>query len=393
MATQVKTRPQTYPPLKSGKALLLTLPMALLTAFLLLGNVMGGGAPEPLLAVSVILTWLLFNSLFFLMLKTGKTHRYRAALFIILALAMIVTFATVIRSERGNIALSEADMIQGKTPFCHLVIPMTLIPALLTRTIIFPGSLLTGFASIASMFVIWIGTSLVLGRGWCSWGCFYGGYDEACSLLAKKPRIKKIDARWRYLPYAVLLAIVLLSAVTLSPTYCEWLCPFKAVTEYSAVTDVVTLIQTGIFISLFVGLVVVLPFLTKRRVQCGLFCPFGAFQSFTNRVTIFDVRIDPAKCSQCGLCVRTCPTFSLDAGSLQTGRPLTTCTKCGQCIDACPKQAITYHIKGTAVGQRLNTARLLFLYPAFVLLATMGGGIIATAIYRLLKLVTTGSML
>jgi hypothetical protein len=34
----------------------------------------------------------------------------------------------------------------------------------------------------------------------------------------------------------------------------------------------------------------------------------------------------------------------------------------------------------------------MFLYPAFLLLAIMGSGVISGAIYRVLMLVTTGSM-
>ena len=62
-------------------------------------------------------------------------------------------------------------------------------------------------------------------------------------------------------------------------------------------------------------MVVVLPLLTKKRTQCGLFCPMGAMQCVTNKVNVYDVRIDPDKCSECGHCVRQCPTFSFDASS------------------------------------------------------------------------------
>ena len=35
--------------------------------------------------------------------------------------------------------LTVENVLSGDTPFCHLVIPMIIIPAVLTRTIIFPG--------------------------------------------------------------------------------------------------------------------------------------------------------------------------------------------------------------------------------------------------------------
>jgi polyferredoxin len=189
------------------------------------------------------------------------------------------------------------------------------------------------------------------------------------------------------------LVIVLTSALTLSPTYCEWLCPFKAVTEFAEVTSFTALIQTTIFVSLFLGTVIVLPILTKRRVQCGLFCPFGAMQSFLNKINVFEIRIDTEKCSHCKRCIQECPTFSLDESSLESGKPLITCTKCGQCVDLCPKEAVSYHIKGTPIDVKANTARVLFLYPALILLSAIGGGMIAGGLWRILKLLTIGSMI
>jgi len=138
--------------------------------------------------------------------------------------------------------------------------------------------------------------------------------------------------------------------------------------------------------------VILLPILSKRRIQCGLFCPLGALQSLTNKINIFEVRIDRDKCVDCGRCISLCPTFSLDEASIQQGRTLLSCTRCGKCMDHCPKGAISYHIKGTKLGVSAEKARALFLYPAFLFGMTLGGGMLSMAIWRLLKLVTTGSM-
>lgn len=378
------------PRLGIAKSVLVTAPMMLLTAMMLTG---GQALPkDPLLLASIALTWVLLNVVFFRMLSSGRTFAYRSGFFITLAIAFIITFSTALLSTRGSLALTDADMVQGKTPFCHLVIPMVIIPGVLTRTIIFPGTLVGTFASIGSMLVLWIGATLALGRAWCSWICFYGGLDEGFSRIGKRPRIKRVGRAWTYLPFALLIAVMLISAVSLSPFYCEWLCPFKAVTEAPAITNALVVFQTVLFVTLFLGTVVVLPLLLKRRAQCGLFCPFGAFQSFTNAVSAFDVRIDTTKCTKCGLCVRSCPTFSLTEESVSKGRTLMTCTRCGRCVDVCPVQAVSYHVRGTRVGANPNAARVLFLLPAFVFLSAIGGGMISTAVWRLLKLATTGSM-
>ncbi len=368
---------------------LLCIPMLLLTGLMVMGQ---AGETNPLYLLSLVIVYLFLNGLFFLMVYTGKTYVYRTVFFVAIAIGLIIFFFIHVTETRGSIIVTEANMLAGEVPFCHLVIPMVIVPALFTRTIIFPGSLLTGFASIAGMIVIWIGATLVLGRGWCSWACFYGGLDDGFSHVLRKPRIKHINPRWTYLPYAVLAGIVLTSALTLSPTYCEWLCPFKTVTEFGEINSWLAVIQTVIFVSLFMGLVVVLPILTRRRIQCGLFCPFGAMQSFLNKINVFEVRIDRNKCVDCGRCIRTCPTFSLDEESVQQGRTRITCTKCGQCVDSCPKSAISFHIKGTRVGVRPGLARMLFIYPAFLFGATLGMGMMAFALWRILKLLTTGSV-
>ncbi len=370
------------------KSILACLPILLLSLILLSGG--KTTSKEPLMKISFFIGYIFTNILFFLMVYTKKTYKYRKIFFVTYALLFAVSFMTNLVEVRGSIFYNESTFINGETPFCHMVIPMIIIPAALTKTIIFPGSLLTGFASIASMIVIWLGASLAFGRGFCSWACFYGGLDEGCSSLCKKPKLK-IDKKWTYLSFAILISIILLSAATLSPVYCDWLCPFKAVTEAEQITSTVVLIKAIVFYSLFLILVIILPILTGKRTQCGLFCPFGAFQSFTNKINIFEIRIDKSKCLNCKKCIRECPTYSIDENSLSTSKALITCTKCGKCIDICPASAVSYHIKGTKIGIRTNLSRYFFLYPTYIFALTIGGGAMIKGLYRILKLITTGS--
>lgn len=371
-----------------NKALLLTLPMMLFTAVLLTE---GKIPPTITQQLALALTYFFINALFFLMIFTSKTYKYRSIFFIVASICFVLAFITNLIEVRGSMVLSTANMLDGDTPLCPLVIPMLLVPGVVTRTIIFPGSMFASHAGIASMIVLWLGISLAVGRGWCSWICFFGGMDEGFSRLCKKPTITNIDKQWTYLPHAVLLTIVFISAATLSPAYCEWFCPFKAVTEFIEITSFKILLQTILFVCLFIGLVVVLPLLTGRRTQCGLFCPFASFQSFTNKLNAFDIRIDCEKCVSCKRCIISCPTFSLDENSVQQGKTLLSCTKCGKCIDICPKKAITFHIKGTPANVTTEHARLLFIYPAYIFGAVIGGGSIYGALERIFKLITTGS--
>jgi ferredoxin-type protein NapH len=373
-----------------GKAALISAPMFLLSLLMLVGQ--NGIPKDPLHLIPLILTVVLVNTLFFLMMRTGKTDRYRAVFFISMAVLFVVSFLAHYQEVRGSMALTDGEVVKGRAPFCHIVIPQTAIPAALSRTIIFPGTVLGSYASIASMLVLWLGATIALGRGFCSWGCFLGGLEDGFSRIRRKSWIKKIPDQWTYLPYAVLAVVVLMSAALLMPFYCEWLCPFKTVTEYLEVTSFQRLVQAVIFTGLFVGLVVVLPILSRRRTQCGLFCPMGALQSLTNKVNPFEIRIDRNQCTDCNVCVRQCPTFSLDAQSIAAGGTRINCVKCGKCVDNCPTGAIGFHIKGTPQSKPAR-ARLLFLYPAYLFLFVFGGDMIQDGLYRILLLIKTGSMI
>lgn len=286
------------------------------------------------------------------------------------------------------------DNIYGcDIPFCHMVTSMIIIPLALKQSIIFPGSLTEGFAPILGMLVFVIGFSVVLGRGFCSWGCFYGGWEDGTSRILKRPVIKRINKFFRWSAFVVLGIVAIVSAFQLSPFYCDWLCPFKAVTEFEAVTSTTVLIKTIVFCSLFIGLVIVLPILTKKRIQCASFCPMGALMSLTNKINIFDVRIDKDACIKCNQCEKICPTLSITKKDIEKGRPSFTCTKCGKCIDSCPSGAIHFHVKGTPVNKRVMLARILFLYPAFTMMVVFTGGTIQTGIYLLIRLITTGGIL
>jgi ferredoxin-type protein NapH len=379
------------PARKPLKTFLIVLPM-LLFSFIMLNRGIGIES-DPLRLIPLAVTYVFMNTLFILMVHTGKVDKYRSILFVTYAVCFGLSFIPNLLEVRGSNMFTPADIIEGKIPFCHIVIPMTIIPAAFTKTIIFPGSMLEGFAAIGSMIAIWLGVSVALGRGFCSWGCFYGGLEDGFSRLRKKPLLKKIDPKWRYLSYAVLLGVVLTSIATLSPTYCTWLCPFKTVTEFEKVSSVLILIQTIIFLMLFLGLVVVLPIISKKRTQCSFLCPFGALQSFTNKIDAFEIRIASDKCSKCKLCIGICPTFSMDDQSIAKGKANLSCTKCGKCIGQCPQKAISLEVKGSAQRCKKNQVSLLFLYPAFILMLTMGGGFMLDALHRVMLLVTTGKMI
>ncbi len=369
-----------------GKAVLLTVPMAIWSALMAMGGPLRH--QDRAVQIASALTVAFLTGLFLMMMKTANTYRWRRWYFVALGVLFPVGFIHMVMVLRGSMGIPIEEMIAGRTPFCFLPIPLLILPAAFTKTLVFPGSILPGSGmaggGMAMMVALWLALTLVMGKGWCSYACFFGGIEEGMAAVPKKAQWKKIDPRLRLVPWAVLLAMVLLSLALFEPAYCMWLCPFKAVSEYVAARNMVGLVQNVIFVMLFAALVIVLPILTKKRTQCTFLCPFGAFQSIFNKTSVFDIKIDQTRCSPCVLCQKSCPTMSLSDESIKKGETLLSCMKCGACVDACPKGAAVWHIKGTDVAVKPERARLMFLYAAWAMAAMFGGSIITEGLATIL---------
>jgi len=374
-------------PRSIGRSLLLTLPIALWSALMFTPN---WAHANRSFRIACLLTGGFMVVLFFLMMRTWKTYRWRRWFFVALGLLFPVGFIHNVIAMRGTMGIPIEEMIAGRTPFCFIPIPLLIVPAALTKTLVFPGSILPNggmTGGMAAMAGIWLAVTIVVGKGWCSYACFFGGIEEGMAAVPAKAKVPKIDSRWRLGPWAVLLAMVLLSLALFEPAYCMWLCPFKAVSEYVAARNSVGLVQNGIFILLFATLVMALPLLTKKRTQCAFFCPFGAFQSIFNKTSVFEVKIDRTRCTPCVLCQKSCPTLALNDESIARGETLMSCMKCGACVDACPKDAAVWHIRGTEIAAKPERARLMFLYAAWAMAVMFGGTIIAEGLATILHLV------
>jgi ferredoxin-type protein NapH len=231
--------------------------------------------------------------------------------------------------------------------------------------------------------------------------------------------------RVRYFGFVMLAFVALASLPTLTAVYCEWLCPFRMITEFHVVTRFVTVVMFIMLILFFLTFVIVLPFVTKKRMQCMTFCPFGAMQSILGKISFYKVKIDTDKCSQCMECVHVCPTMSMSEESIRSkkGKPLMTCTMCGECITMCPQKAIDYSFCGLkkprggliarlrekcsardTIGRKIVfelvrtfeeivSPRALFIFAAFTFGMIIASGFGKGTIHRILNLFINGSFL
>ena len=76
------------------------------------------------------------------------------------------------------------------------------------------------------------------------------------------------------------------------------------------------------------------------RAWCRYLCPVGALMAIFGRFSLLGLRINTAKCTRCGECVRACPMMVrlLDLPPEKISDP--ECIFCLRCMAACPEGAI-----------------------------------------------------
>lgn len=387
-------------------SILTTLTFCILFFVLLLVFVVGNPAQASMQMFLFRGIWVLFlTGILFLMLRTGRVDSFRSVFFVLFAFCFVFVFIADLIETRGSMALTQEVIDAHETPLCPVAIPMLILPAVFRNTLIFPTRLYGGpWGGFFPILFLWIVSVFALGRGWCSWGCFYGGIDEGMSrLLKRKPVPIRRVSRWlRWLPFGVLLLIVVWAFLAMSPVYCEWLCPLKLVTEYPEINSPLTYLQAVIFITLGVGLLFILPVLTGKRIHCSFFCPLGALQSWLGVMNPYRIRIDTDNCVRCGHCIQVCPHAAIQEKSLRTGRVGLNCSKCMACVNHCPRDAIRLTLLGRplyiASGiprffRELFSPQALFVFTGLLFGGILSGGIVSIAFYRLYLLFTTGSVL
>ncbi|MFH1619024.1 MAG: 4Fe-4S binding protein [bacterium] len=343
--------------------------------------------------------WAVFiSALGYLIFSTGRISPRRTVLFVSLAAGFLIHF------KSGLVTIGEQTFsteCMQDVPYCHIAMASTVLNYLYQQYLALMSGdwKLWGPLTIA---VLWLGVTLVPGRGWCSWVCFYGGIDEGFSKMLRKPilRPERLPAWTRDFPMALLIFLLLISLAYLMPIFCLWVCPLKITTEFLEPSgDPVRSVQLTLMSVAGFLFLIILPVLTGKRTFCSYICPFGAWQSVAGKINPFRVTIDARNCTECKSCYSSCPMMAIrctdnpeDASPDKpvSGRPapeiLNYCNMCGKCTDVCPENSARYTILGrdlsTAVSGwgRFRTVKNLYVFSALVVSGTFGSIFVPAAV-------------
>ena len=194
--------------------------------------------------------------------------------------------------------------------------------------------------------------SILFGRMICGWLCPFGLIQELFYKI-KTPKLKKspVTRLLSYLKYVILVFFVFIVPIAYAfkdtplPAFCKYICPAgtlegglgllsnKVNAGYFSMLGPLFTWKFMLLVTICVGCVFVF------RLFCRFLCPLGALYGLFNRFSVFGIKLEKSKCTDCGLCRSHCKVDIRHVGDQE-------CISCGECIDICPTKAISWKGKG-----------------------------------------------
>ncbi len=213
------------------------------------------------------------------------------------------------------------------------------------------GSFQAGRSTIFYVCGILLLYAFMFGRMICGWLCPFGFIQDLLHKI-KTPKLKKgpVTRILSFFKYAILVFFVVIVPVAYAlrteplPAFCKYICPagtleggilllsnkyVKDTFFYSLGLGYLFTWKFMLMVSIVIGCVFIF------RLFCRFICPLGALYGLFNRFSIFGIKVEDSKCTQCGLCVSHCKVDIKKVGDQE-------CISCGDCVEVCPTKAIVW---------------------------------------------------
>lgn len=221
------------------------------------------------------------------------------------------------------------------------------------------GAINAGFV----MFVLAIGSTLLLGRFFCGWACHVVALQDLCGWLMSKARVKPKPFRSRLLVYVPLLLALymfvwpVVHRDVVRPLFSDaqgrlpvWL------GQSEPLTNIRTEFLVEDFWATFPTWYVAIPFLLVigfacvyvlgAKGFCTYGCPYGGLFGPADLVAPGKIRVHEDRCHQCGHCTAVCTSNVRVHEEVRDFGMVTDpgCMKCLDCISVCPNDALYFGV-------------------------------------------------
>ena len=225
--------------------------------------------------------------------------------------------------------------------------------------------------------------AIMMGRMICGWICPFGLIQDLIYKIPS-PKLKKnpVTRLLSLLKYAILVLFVVIVPITYGlrnvplPAFCKYICPAGTIegglslisnklvqNTYLRMLGPLFTWKFMVMVSIMVGCVFIF------RLFCRFICPLGGLYGLFNKISVFGVKVNESKCTDCGLCVQHCKVDIRHVGDRE-------CIGCGDCVDVCPTRAISWKgpkllVKPVEGNKKVRLVTRII--SAVALLALLGG--------------------
>ena len=182
----------------------------------------------------------------------------------------------------------------------------------------------------------------------CGFLCPMGLFQDLLNKIpTKKVSTKKLKPL-RLIKYIILFSLILALGLVMRdryevipPYFCKYICPQGIIQGAIplAIKNPSLRLGLGKLFNLKLGILITTIMLSIifYRTFCKWICPLGAFYSFFNKYSFYQMKVDENKCIDCGKCARVC---KMDVDIRKNNAHLE-CIRCHECTKACPTKAIS----------------------------------------------------
>ncbi len=204
-----------------------------------------------------------------------------------------------------------------------------------TLSVLVSGNLLEKIAWTS--FILLLATliaAVLFRRVFCGEICAFGALQEVVARLGRRIFRKRlavpeaIDKPARFLKYAILVVVVVMSFATAS----LWIRPYDPWAAYHHIVSVE--LVSGYLVGLILLIVSLAGSLLYDRFFCKYLCPMGGFLGLINRIGWFRIKRVDATCTHCMACNKACPVNIKVESVAQVSS--SECINCNLCVASCP---------------------------------------------------------
>lgn len=199
---------------------------------------------------------------------------------------------------------------------------------------------------------------IMFGRWICGWLC-PGGLLQEWLYKIKTPKLKKnkVTRILSYFKYVLLIGFVFIIPIMFGvvsdkaiPAFCKYVCPigtFEGAVFLLSNGNNANYFEMlgGLFTWKFILLILfIVGAIFIYRFFCRFFCPLGALYGIFNKISIFGIKVDKSKCTNCGSCITNCKMDVKYVGDHE-------CIQCGECKAVCHVNAIDWKHISTIIRE------------------------------------------